>query len=32
MMRRLTDSMKVVPGSEGTTVHLLKAIHKEAFV
>ncbi len=32
LMKRLTDSMKVVPGSEGTTVHLLKAVRKEAFV
>jgi hypothetical protein len=31
-MKRLTDQMKVVPGSEGTTVHLLKAVRKEAFV
>jgi len=26
LMKRLTDSMKVVPGSEGTTVHLLKSV------
>jgi anti-sigma regulatory factor (Ser/Thr protein kinase) len=32
LMKRLTDSMKVVPGSEGTTVHLLKKVRKEAFV
>jgi anti-sigma regulatory factor (Ser/Thr protein kinase) len=32
LMKRLTDSMKVVPGSEGTTVHLTKAVHAEAFV
>ncbi|HKN93528.1 MAG TPA: SpoIIE family protein phosphatase [Thermoleophilaceae bacterium] len=32
LMKRLTDSMKVVPGSEGTTVHLLKAVRKAAFV
>src|SRR5437763_270642 len=32
LMKRLTDSMKVVPGSEGTTVHLVKTVRKEAFV
>lgn len=32
LMKRLTDSLKVVPGSEGTTVHLQKRIRKEAFV
>ncbi|HEY2600410.1 MAG TPA: SpoIIE family protein phosphatase [Thermoleophilaceae bacterium] len=32
LMKRLTDSMKVVPGSEGTTVHLLKSVRQEAFV
>jgi anti-sigma regulatory factor (Ser/Thr protein kinase) len=32
LMKRLTDSMKVVPGSEGTTVHLLKSVRKEALV
>jgi anti-sigma regulatory factor (Ser/Thr protein kinase) len=32
LMKRLTDSMKVVPGSEGTTVHLMKMVRKEAFV
>jgi len=32
LMKRLTDSMKVVPGSEGTTVHLSKTVRKEAFV
>jgi anti-sigma regulatory factor (Ser/Thr protein kinase)/putative methionine-R-sulfoxide reductase with GAF domain len=32
LMKRLTDSMKVVPGSEGTTVHLAKTVRKEAFV
>jgi anti-sigma regulatory factor (Ser/Thr protein kinase) len=26
LMKRLTDSMKVVPGSEGTTVHLVKSV------
>jgi anti-sigma regulatory factor (Ser/Thr protein kinase) len=31
LMRRLTDSMKVVPAPEGTTVHLLRAVRKEAF-
>jgi anti-sigma regulatory factor (Ser/Thr protein kinase) len=32
LMKRLSDSMKVVPGSEGTTVHLLKTVRKEALV
>jgi serine phosphatase RsbU (regulator of sigma subunit)/anti-sigma regulatory factor (Ser/Thr protein kinase) len=32
LMRRLADSLKVVPGSEGTTVHLQRRIRKEAFV
>ena len=32
LMRRLMDSIKVVPGSEGTTVHLVKTVRKEAFV
>jgi anti-sigma regulatory factor (Ser/Thr protein kinase) len=32
LMKRLTDSMKVVPGSEGTTVHLAKTVRKAAFV
>jgi serine phosphatase RsbU (regulator of sigma subunit)/anti-sigma regulatory factor (Ser/Thr protein kinase) len=31
LMKRLTDAMKVVPGSEGTTVHLLKAVRRDAY-
>jgi anti-sigma regulatory factor (Ser/Thr protein kinase) len=32
LMRRLMDSMKVVPGPEGTTVHLRRRTRTEAFV
>jgi anti-sigma regulatory factor (Ser/Thr protein kinase) len=31
LMKRLTDSMKVVPGSEGTTVHLLKSVRGDGY-
>ena len=31
LMRRLMDSLKVVPGPEGTTVHLRRKTRSEAF-
>jgi anti-sigma regulatory factor (Ser/Thr protein kinase) len=31
LMKRLTDSMKVVPGSEGTTVHLAKMVRSDGY-
>jgi serine phosphatase RsbU (regulator of sigma subunit)/anti-sigma regulatory factor (Ser/Thr protein kinase) len=32
LMRRLMDSIRIVPGPEGTTVHLLKTVRGEALV
>jgi anti-sigma regulatory factor (Ser/Thr protein kinase) len=31
LMRRLMDTMRVVPGPEGTTVHLRRRVRSEAF-